>query len=238
MKPILQVKELSKEFGKVCVLNKLSLKVEPGEIFGVLGLNGIGKTTLFKCILGLLAKDEGEILYKGQALSLKLVHEKIGYLPEFYLPPGELTAHEYLRLLSMSVAGKKPDIEALLTKTNLDAQKPIRNYSRGMIQRLGLIISQLKSPEFLILDEPTLGLDPLSRQNLLDWLVELNKQGQTILLSSHDFSQVEKVCKRAAILHNQKIIYCGHVKDFKQSHKADSLEQAFLQEIGGQSCDA
>ncbi|MGM0601299.1 MAG: ABC transporter ATP-binding protein, partial [Candidatus Rifleibacteriota bacterium] len=237
MEPILEVKELTKTFGKVTVLNKLSLSVQPGEIFGVLGLNGIGKTTLFKCILGLLKKDEGEIFYKGSPLEIKQVHSKIGYLPEFYLPPGELTAYEYLRLLSMSIGGKKPDIDALLKKTNLAAEKPISNYSRGMIQRLGLIISQLKSPEFLILDEPTLGLDPLSRQNLLDWLLELNEQGQTILLSSHDFSQLEKVCKRVAILHDHKIIYCDDVKEFKRSHSTDSLEQAFLKEIGGHSCE-
>jgi ABC-type multidrug transport system ATPase subunit len=237
MEPILEVKELTKTFGKLSVLNKLSLSVRPGEIFGVLGLNGIGKTTLFKCILGLLKKDEGQILYKGSSLELKQVHTKIGYLPEFYLPPGELTALEYLRLLSVSVGGKKPDIKELLKKTDLAADKPISTYSRGMIQRLGLIISQLKSPEFLILDEPTLGLDPLSRQNLLNWLLELNKQGQTILLSSHDFSQLEKVCKRVAILHDHKIIYCDDVKEFKKSHGTDSLEQAFLKEIGGHSCE-
>lgn len=233
MESLLQVKELTKKFGDVCVLNNLSLTVEPGEIFGILGLNGIGKTTLFKCILGLISRNSGEIFYKGKGLDSHLIHEKIGYLPEFYLPPGELTGFEYLRLLSLAVSGPRPDIEALFRKTDLDSSKPIRDYSRGMIQRLGLAISLLKNPEFIILDEPTLGLDPLARQNLLDWLKELNQQGQTILLSSHDFSQVEKLCQHIAVLHDKQISYSGRLDDFLHKHSTVHLEEAFLKEIGG-----
>lgn len=229
---LLQVKELTKNFGDVCVLDKLSLEVAQGEIFGILGLNGIGKTTLFKCVLGLISRNHGEILYCDKPLDRNVIHEKIGYLPEFYLPPGELTGFEYLRLLSLAVSGPKPDIEELFRKTDLDSAKPIRDYSRGMIQRLGLAISLLKSPEFIILDEPTLGLDPLARQNLLDWLKELNQQGQTILLSSHDFSQVEKLCRRIAVLHAKEIRYSGKLSDFLQKHSTNSLEEAFLKEIG------
>jgi ABC-2 type transport system ATP-binding protein len=232
MKMLLQVKELTKNFGDVCVLDKLSLEVAQGEIFGILGLNGIGKTTLFKCVLGLISRNHGEILYCDKPLDRNVIHEKIGYLPEFYLPPGELTGFEYLRLLSLAVSGPKPDIEELFRKTDLDSAKPIRDYSRGMIQRLGLAISLLKSPEFIILDEPTLGLDPLARQNLLDWLKELNQQGQTILLSSHDFSQVEKLCRRIAVLHAKEIRYSGKLSDFLQKHSTNSLEEAFLKEIG------
>ncbi len=235
MEPILQVKDLTKNFGKVCILENLSLAVEPGEIFGILGLNGIGKTTLFKCILGLISRSSGEILYKNQSLDLQVIHEKIGYLPEFYLPPGELTGYEYLRLLSLAVSGPRPDIASLFRKTDLDSAKPIRDYSRGMIQRLGLAISLLKSPEFIILDEPTLGLDPLSRQNLLEWLQELNRQGQTIMLSSHDFAQVEKLCRHVAVLHDRCIRYSGPIGNFLQKHKTDSLEDAFLKEIGGRN---
>ncbi len=232
MKMLLQVKELTKNFGEVCILDKLSLEVAQGEIFGILGLNGIGKTTLFKCVLGLISRNHGEIFYGDRPLDRKIIHEKIGYLPEFYLPPGELTGFEYLRLLSLAVSGPKPDIEELFRKTDLDSAKPIRDYSRGMIQRLGLAISLLKSPEFIILDEPTLGLDPLARQNLLEWLKELNQQGQTILLSSHDFSQVEKLCRRIAVLHDKEIRYSGRLNDFLQKHSARNLEEAFLKEIG------
>ncbi len=233
MEPLLQVKNLTKNFGAVCILKDLSIEVEPGEIFGVLGLNGIGKTTMFKCILGLISRNGGEILYRGKELNQQMVHQKIGYLPEFYLPPGELTGHEYLRLLSLAVSGNRPDIENLFRKTDLDSRKPIKDYSRGMIQRLGLAISLLKSPEFIILDEPTLGLDPLARQNLLDWLKELNQGGQTIMLSSHDFSQVEKLCRRVAIVHDRQIKYTGKIGDFTAKHQTSSLEEAFLMEIGG-----
>ncbi|MEW6710130.1 MAG: ABC transporter ATP-binding protein [Candidatus Riflebacteria bacterium] len=233
MEPLLQVKNLTKNFGAVCVLKDLSIEVEPGEIFGVLGLNGIGKTTMFKCILGLISRNSGEILYRGQELDQQLIHQKIGYLPEFYLPPGELTGHEYLRLLSLAISGNRPDIDNLFRKTDLDSRKPIKDYSRGMIQRLGLAISLLKSPEFIILDEPTLGLDPLARQNLLEWLKELNRGGQTIMLSSHDFSQVEKLCQRVAIVHDRQIKYTGKIDDFTAKHQTSSLEEAFLKEIGG-----
>jgi ABC-2 type transport system ATP-binding protein len=234
MGTILEVKELSKSFGKVNILNKLSLSVEEKEIFGVLGLNGIGKTTLFKCLLGLLNRSAGEVSYKGNALDQKTIHAKIGYLPEFYLPPGELTGKEYLKLLSMAVSGDRPDIDSLLSKTSLSPDKPIKDYSRGMIQKLGLAIALLKSPEFIILDEPTLGLDPLSRQNLLDWLKELNQQQKTILLSSHDFSQIEKVCSRVAVLHDKQILFCGTIAEIREKHHAPTLEDAFLAEIGGQ----
>ena len=231
--PLLQINEVTRKFGEVCVLNRLSMAVQRGEIFGLLGLNGAGKTTLFKCILKLINTDGGTILYNNQPLEVPVIHEKIGYLPEFYLPPGELKAREYLRLLGMAVSGPKPDVDALLQKTDLDPHKLIGDYSRGMIQRLGLAIALLKSPEFIILDEPTLGLDPMVRLRLLDWMRELNAQGKTILLSSHDFSQIEKVCHRIAVLHEHQLRYIGPLTDFLEQHKVNSLEDAFLKEIGG-----
>lgn len=231
--PLLQIKEVTRKFGELCVLNQLTMSVQRGEIFGLLGLNGAGKTTLFKCILKLIKTDGGSILYDNQPLEVPVIHEKIGYLPEFYLPPGELRANEYLRLLGMAVSGPKPDVDALLKKTDLDPNKFIGDYSRGMIQRLGLAIALLKSPEFIILDEPTLGLDPMVRLRLLDWLRELNSQGKTILLSSHDFAQVEKVCQRIGVLHEQQLLYVGQLADFLAKHSTSSLEEAFLKEIGG-----
>jgi len=233
MENILQINNVCKNFGTGLILDQVSLAVTQNEIFGLLGLNGAGKTTLFKCILQLLKLDSGEILYKGEKLELPVIHEKIGYLPEFYLPPGELKAAEYLKLLSIAVGGKKPDVEALLMKADLAADKMIRDYSRGMIQRLGVLIALLKSPEFVILDEPTLGLDPLARINLLNWLKELNRQGTTIMLSSHDFDQVEKLCQRIAVMHQHKIRYIGTIEEFTKKHSTTSLEEAFLKETGG-----
>ncbi|PKL43442.1 MAG: ABC transporter ATP-binding protein [Candidatus Riflebacteria bacterium HGW-Riflebacteria-1] len=232
MEPLLQIREVTRKFGNVCVLDRLTLTVERGEIFGLLGLNGAGKTTLFKCILKLIALNEGSILYGDKPLDLATIHAKIGYLPEFYLPPGELRAGEYLRLLGLAVSGPRPDVDFLLQKTGLDADKLIGDYSRGMIQRLGLAIALLKSPEFVILDEPTLGLDPHVRLKLLEWLRELNSQGKTILLSSHDFAQVAKVCKRIAVLHEHQLRYIGPLNDFLDQHKTSSLEEAFLKETG------
>lgn len=235
MENLLEIKGLSKSFAENSVLENLNLRVNKGEIFGVLGLNGSGKTTLFRCLLQLLKPSAGEILYNNSPIDFTVIHDKIGYLPEFYLPPGELNAREFLKLLSVAVTTKPADIDYLLERTDLDGDKPISDYSRGMIQRFGLAIALLKSPEFIILDEPTLGLDPLARKNLLDWLKEVNEnKDTTILLSSHDFSQVAQLCQRIAVLHDHRIIYTGTIEGFMSKHSANTLEQAFLSEIGGE----
>lgn len=232
MENILTVSGLDKSFLGHRVLDNLNLEVRQGEIFGLLGLNGAGKTTLFKCILRLLHYDKGDILYKNEAVTPRIIHSSIGYLPEFYLPPGELKGREYLKLLSFAVKGKPVDVDQLLKRTDLDPQKMIGDYSRGMIQRLGLAISLLKAPEFIILDEPTLGLDPVSRLSLLNWLKELNAEGRTILLASHDFAQVAKLCQRIAILHDNTIKYSGTISELLAKFSANDLEEAFLKQIG------
>ena len=229
---LLHIKEISKTFGNQPVFERLSLDIHRGEIFGLLGLNGVGKTTLFKCILKFIGLSAGEILYQGKRLDFPVIHEKIGYLPEFFLPPAEFTAKEYLNLLQIAVTGSRLSVEMLLEKTGLDPNKKIHEYSRGMIQRLGLAIALLKDPEFLMLDEPTLGLDPLARQKLLSWLQELNQRGKTILLSSHDFLQVEKLCHRVAVLHQGAIQFTGCIADYVQKQGSTSLEEGFLKEVG------
>ncbi|HNV71951.1 MAG TPA: ATP-binding cassette domain-containing protein [Candidatus Ozemobacteraceae bacterium] len=225
------IRELAKQFDQIKVLNKISFSIRRGEIFGLLGLNGAGKTTLFKCILQFVSQDSGEIHYQGFPLTPPTIHRSIGYLPEFFLPPAELSARELLRLLALGVSGRPADIDALLVKTGLNPDKRIREYSRGMIQRLGLAMALLKNPDFVVLDEPTLGLDPLVRSRLLDWLQEMNQDGKTILLSSHDFSQVEKLCHRVAILHQGVISYIGDIQGFLQKRATNSLETAFLKEV-------
>ncbi len=228
---ILEVKNLTKFYSKSSIFENIHLEIQIGEIFGLVGLNGAGKTTLFKCILQFAHAFSGEIFYRGRVLTPEVVHAHIGFLPEFYLPPSELTGEEFLRLMSYGASGEAIPVDYLLKKTGLQPNKKIADYSRGMIQRLGLATALLKDPEFIMLDEPTLGLDPLARVSLIAWLKELNLQGKTIFLSSHDLSQIEKLCHRLAILHGGKIRYIGTPDGFISRHSTDSLEDAYLKEI-------
>lgn len=138
---LLEVKDLSKYFAKSCVLQNISLKIHQGEIFGLLGPNGAGKTTLIKCIFKFLKTSQGRILYQEKPLTYQDIYKNFGYLPENLLPPRELTAKEFLKLLGLSLHISSPDIIFLLKQVELDDKKRIKYYSRGMIQRLGLAVA-------------------------------------------------------------------------------------------------
>ena len=230
--PLLQVREITKAYKKLRVFERFSLTVDRGEIFGLLGVNGAGKTTLFKSILGLVKTSAGEVLFDGKTLLPETVQEKIGYLPEFFLPPGELNAGELLQLMGFGESVPAGRIRSLFERTELDPGKRIADYSRGMIQRLGLAIALLKNPEFIMLDEPALGLDPVAQQKMLSWLKEFNGEGRTILFSSHYLFHVEQLCHRIAIMHHGGIRFVGPTAEFLEKHRTDSLEEAFLKEVG------
>jgi ABC-2 type transport system ATP-binding protein len=229
---LLQVKEITKYYEKFCAFERLSLTVQQGEIFGLLGLNGAGKTTLFKSILRFVHISSGDILYKGKSLTPAEIQDHIGYLPELFMPIGELSASEFLRLLGYGISVSRSHCDMLFEKTELNPDKKIKDYSRGMIQRLGLAIALLKDPEFIMLDEPTLGLDPIAQQKMLNWFKELNVQGKTIFFTSHYLSHVEKLCHQIAVIHQGKIRFVGPTVEFLEKHKTGTLEDAFLKEVG------
>lgn len=229
---LLQVKEITKYYEKYCVFDRLSLTINQGEIFGLLGLNGAGKTTLFKSILKFVKLAAGEIHYREKPLDSNDIQSHIGYLPELFVPLGELSAREFLRLLGFGISASLNQTNMLFEKTGLNPDKKIMDYSRGMIQRLGLAIALLKDPEFVMLDEPTLGLDPIAQEQMLTWLKELNSQGKTIFFSSHYLSHVELLCHRIAIMHQGRISYVGPTGEFMEKHHTRSLDEAFLKEVG------
>jgi len=187
-------------------LKGVTLRVERGEIFGLLGGNGAGKTTFIKTLLGIIRKSGGEARLLGFPAGDRRGRKLVGYLPENLRVPRHLTGYTALELygnlsnVSSSVIRQRRG--PLLEKVGLSerAKDPVRTYSKGMLQRLGLAQAMLHDPELFILDEPTDGLDPLARSQVRGYLTDLKKQGKTIFLNSHILQEVELICDRVAIL--------------------------------------
>lgn len=226
---LLDVRGLKKLFANTVCLKGIDLSIKEGEIFGLLGPNGAGKTTLIKCIFKLLKTSQGEISYQGAPLDFNTIHNHFGYLPENFLPPQELNAEEFLNILGLGLGS--PDVAVLLEQVGLDGRKKIKAYSKGMIQRLGLATALIKNPQFIILDEPTSGLDPVGQSRILSLLKKLNKQGKTVLFSSHDLFQVQSICDRVGIIHNGSIKFTGRIEELLSKNNCDSLGEAFLNEV-------
>ncbi len=206
----LEVKTLTKWYGSARGVEDLSFDIERGEIFGYLGPNGSGKTTTIRCLMGLLRPTSGQCRILGQRVvhGEATQHKRIGYLPgEFRAWPG-LTPRKLLRLLARMGHGDEVDKrqEELNERLDLDLDRKMRALSKGNRQKVGIIYAFQHQPDVLILDEPTIGLDPLIRQIVLDLIREAAEAGATVLLSSHDLSEVAAVCGRAAILREGRLV--------------------------------
>lgn len=207
---IIEIKALTKRYGSARGVEDLSFDIERGEVFGYLGPNGSGKTTTIRCLMGLLRPTSGQCHILGRRIEpgRATQHDRIGYLPgDFRIWPG-LTARKSLGLLaalgdSNNVSKRRED---LAERLDLNLDRKLRTLSRGNRQKVGVIYAFQHQPDVLILDEPTIGLDPLVRQVVLDMIREAAKEGATVLLSSHDLSEVAAVCGRTAILREGKLI--------------------------------
>jgi len=221
---VIQTHELSKRYGRVVAVQDLNLHIEAGEVFGLLGPNGSGKTTTILMLLGLTEPSGGWARVLGfdpvrEPLSLK---RRVGYLPDSVGFYGELTAWENLaytaRLNGIPPREAEGRIGAVLERMGLSeaAHRPVATFSRGMRQRLGLAEVLLKEPQVVILDEPTLGLDPEAAQAFLGMIRQLKEEGITVLLSSHLLQQVQAVCDRVGLFHRGKLVLEGKVNDLAQ----------------------
>ncbi|MDD4907942.1 MAG: ABC transporter ATP-binding protein [Candidatus Omnitrophica bacterium] len=232
MKEILSIEGLRKEFGTASILQGICLSINEGEIFGLLGLNGAGKTTLLRCLLGLLNFSQGKILFKKNPITQEDIHRYFGYLPEDFQPPLNLSAVELLDLLGRTLNKPAPAEECLKQVGLLkEKDKKIRDYSRGMIQRLGLSLTLLKDPEVIVLDEPILGLDLIGQRQAFEILKGLNSKGKTIIFSSHLLSHIEKYCSRVGIIHGGVLRFTGKITELLGKHNTSSLEEAYLNEV-------
>jgi len=200
------------------VLKNITLKIHRGEIFSLLGPNGAGKTTLMKIILGITFPTKGSINLFNKQIKRNNYGNYIGYLPEQHQYPENMKAHDILKLFGMmrGMRGRylKNRVNELISVFELrDYKKPLSKYSKGMKQRLGLAVALLYSPDILLLDEPTDGLDPVGRVYIRELILDLKKKGTTIFINSHLLSEVEAIADRVAILDKGHMVTSGTVDD-------------------------
>ena len=246
--PVIEIRNLTKIYrdfwgrAKVKAVNSLSLEVKKGEIFGLLGPNGSGKTTTLKMLLGLLFPTEGEIKILGQPAHDVSKNEKIGYLPEesylYRFLNADETLEFYGRLFNMSAALRKERRDKLIEMVGLQhaRRRQLKEYSKGMTRRIGLAQALINDPELVILDEPTSGMDPLGTREVKDLILKLRDEGKTVVMSSHLLADVQDVCDRIAILYGGELKVLGGVQDLLESKGetqlvTSKLEPAVIEEV-------
>ena len=227
---------VSRAFGDVKAVDGLSLSLAPGEIVGFLGTNGAGKTTTIKMITGLLRPDAGEVSVFGGDPSDPAVRARIGYMPEVatyypYLNARELLAF-YGGICGLDAKSVRERTDSLLESVGLAdaAKRPLRTYSKGMLQRAGIAQALLNDPDLLVLDEPFTGLDPLARIHFRELLRSLREKGKAVFFSSHELGETELLCDRVAIMKKGRCVYQGPVKDLA-GDGASNLERLFLRTL-------
>lgn len=231
--PAVETSELTKIFfdfwrrPKVKALDSISLQVGNGEIFGLLGPNGSGKTTTIKILLGLLHPTSGSVKVLGQPPSDIRVKERIGYLPEESYLYKHLTARETLvffaRLFNFDEHTIRERVDELLELVDMTkvAHRPVGEFSKGMARRIGLAQTLINDPDLIILDEPTSGLDPIACYRMKNIIRELGKKGKTVIISSHLLADIEDICSRICILYNGRILAQGALSSLLE--KSDKI---------------
>ncbi|MBS0261920.1 MAG: ABC transporter ATP-binding protein [Planctomycetes bacterium] len=204
---------------KVKALNSLSMEVKKGEVFGLLGPNGSGKTTTLKLLLGLLFPTEGEVTILGKPATDVTKNEHIGYLPEesylYRFLNAEETLDFYGKLFDIPANVRRDRAKKLIERVGLTKarRRQLKEYSKGMTRRIGLAQALINEPDLILLDEPTSGLDPIGSRDMKDLIVELKKEGKTVVMCSHLLADVQDVCDRIAILEGGELKVFGKVQE-------------------------
>jgi ABC-2 type transport system ATP-binding protein len=221
---------------KVHALKSLDIEVRRGEIFGLLGPNGSGKSTTIKLMLGLLFPTSGRAFVFGKDATDVSKNERIGYLPEesylYKFLNAEETLDFYGRLFDMPAEVRRERTEQLIQMVGLQRarRRQLKEYSKGMTRRIGLAQALINEPEFLVLDEPTTGLDPIGTREMKDLILRLRDQGKTILMCSHQLADVQDVCDRVAILHQGDLKELGRVQDLLKVQDVTEIHARGLDE--------
>lgn len=258
---VIEAQELSKVYTfpfskyRIKALDRLNLKIYKGEVFGLLGPNGSGKTTAMKIFLGLIKPTSGKAWVLDKPPDEVYIKNRIGFMPEesylYRFLNAEETLDFYGRLFKMPKAERRQRIDELLELVGLTKfrKRPVKEYSKGMARRLGFAQAIINDPEVVFLDEPTSGLDPLMARDTKNIILDLKKRGKTVLMSSHLLADIENVCDRIAILYNGHLEKVGSVKELltlgdmtEVTIKGLSTEQkeklqGLISQVGGEIID-
>jgi ABC-2 type transport system ATP-binding protein len=243
--PVLSFERVSKRYKtgdfwhplQAQALSGVSFELMPGEVFGLVGLNGAGKSTLMKCAVGLLQPDEGSVSLFSLPPRDRDARRALGYLPELPWFPASLSAreilHYYGRLQGLGGADLKARTAEVLLQVGLAGKEdqPLRRFSKGMQQRVGLAQAILHAPQLLFLDEPMSGLDPLGMKEMRDSILAQRAAGRTVFFNSHVLLEVERICDRVGVLHQGRLIRIGPVAEIVKGF--DGLEAAVLAAMEG-----
>jgi ABC-2 type transport system ATP-binding protein len=227
------IEALRKRYGKLPALDAVDLAVPAGEAFALVGANGAGKTTLLKCLLDLCAYESGSVRIFGLAAALPHSRRRLAYVPERFMPPYYLRSREFLEMLARSF-GLRYDTaraQSMLHDLELDPgvlERPVRQLSKGMTQKLGLAAAFLLERDLYVLDEPMSGLDPAARVAVKAVLRRLAAQGRTLLFTSHVLADVEELCSSIAVLEKGSIRWQGAPAALCDKYGQPRLEQAFM----------
>ena len=232
MSVVLEIKNLTKNFGSFKAVNNLSLTVEKGNVFGILGTNGSGKTTTLGMVLDVLNPSEGSYSWYGDSKRTKN-RKKIGSILEHPIFYPELSGYKNLEISSLIKGIDESRIEEVLTRVDLIKRKdsPFSSYSLGMKQRLALAAALLSNPEVLVLDEPTNGLDPEGIRQMRELIISIAKEGKTIIISSHILDEIQKMCTHYAILKDGKLLKQGAIGDILSSKNQFLLDSNSNEEL-------
>ncbi len=220
---VIETEELRKTYGHIQALKGVSLRVEKGQIYGLLGQNGAGKTTLIKILLGIVRLTEGSASLLGAPAGTVDVRRRVGYLPEDHQFPGYHTGYSlmdfYGALYGVPSADRARKIPEALELVGIAGRmhSKIKTYSKGMKQRLGIAQALMHDPDLIILDEPTDGVDPMGRKEIREVMTQLKAKGHTIFLNSHLLGEVELICDRVAILQQGKLVREGTIDDLTKT---------------------
>jgi ABC-2 type transport system ATP-binding protein len=216
--PVIVIDNFHKSYGKIQAVKGISMRVEQGEIFGFLGPNGAGKTTTIRCMLDVIRPTSGTLRVLGldaQRDKMEL-HQHIGYLPGDVRLPGQMTGKQIINYFSRLQGLEPVLLDDLVARFGVEIKRPLKGYSKGMRQKIGIVLAFMCDPEILILDEPTSGLDPLLQRTFNEFLLQEQERGKTIFMSSHIMSDVEKVCQRVAVIRQGEIVTIEEVEKLRQ----------------------
>lgn len=247
---MLEIKKISKEYGDMIAVNDIDLEINKGEIFGILGPNGAGKSTLIGMICGLIKRTSGEIIYEEKETKTRRFKENIGIVPQDFALYWDLTAEENIEFFCSLYGFKGRDLKGRVDKvlefvglTDV-RKKRASEFSGGMKRRLNIACAIANSPKLIIMDEPTVGIDPQSRNHILKSVLKLRYEGATVIYTSHYMQEVDDICDRIAIIDKGNVIAEGTSEELKNligdkrifnitvKEKIDNFEEKLLEITG------